>query len=156
MCNAPPGDLPPVAAGLTITKRPEDAAHAARPIVSGGLCRGLLVTAFGPNPYGEGTLLRLWEQVGMQGTVTVRLPAGFKARRVQPCDLRGQPLGPPFNLSQQGIFQLPIKPMVRRVPSSWEGKDDEFATGTDHPGLAHFSARLIVARSFRAEGPAIL
>ena len=112
VCDAPPGDLPPVAAGLTITKRPEDAAHAARPIVSGGLCRGLLVTAFGPNPYGEGTLLRLWEQVGMQGTVTVRLPAGFKARRVQPCDLRGQPLGPPFNLSQQGIFQLPIKPMA--------------------------------------------
>jgi hypothetical protein len=59
-----------------------------------GLSRGgTLVTAFGPNPDGSGTLLRLWELAGESGKVTVRLPKGLKARTVQPVDLRGVPTG---------------------------------------------------------------
>jgi len=32
---------------------------------------GVLLTAFGPNPYGDGTILRLWEQAGKSGKCTV-------------------------------------------------------------------------------------
>ena len=105
--DAGAGKLPAVAAGLAITK----AGATAR---AGGdsTCRGLLVTAFGANPYGKGTLLRLWEQAGDAGTRTVQLPAGMKARTAQPCDLRGQPLGPALTVSDEGTFNVTIKPMA--------------------------------------------
>jgi len=54
---------------------------------------GTLVTAFGPDPDGEGTVLRLWELAGKSGRCTVRLPPGMTARTVQPVDLRGRPDG---------------------------------------------------------------
>ncbi len=54
---------------------------------------GVLVTAFGPNPDGEGTILRLWEQAGESGTCRVRLPEGLDATSIQPVDLRGRTLG---------------------------------------------------------------
>jgi hypothetical protein len=54
--------------------------------------KGVLVTAFGANPDGPGLVLRLWEQAGRDGPLEVRLPEGFKANSVQPCDLRGRPV----------------------------------------------------------------
>ena len=102
--DAGPGKLPSVATGLTITR----AAGPDR--TSAG--RGLLVTAFGRNPYGEGTLLRLWEQVGDSGDYTIQLPSGMKARTAQPCNLRGEIAGPPLAISEKGSFSLAIKPMA--------------------------------------------
>ena len=54
---------------------------------------GTLVTAFGPNSDGRGTILRLWELAGKSGRCTVRFPGGMTARTVQPVDLRGRPDG---------------------------------------------------------------
>jgi len=98
--DAAPGKLPPSAAGLVVEK------------LRGGSPAGLLVTAFGANPYGDGTLLRLWEQTGDSGVYTVRLPRGMKVRTAQPCDLRGQPRGSPIAVSDQGTFAVPIHPMA--------------------------------------------
>ena len=55
--------------------------------------RGTLVTTFGNNPDGSGTVLRLWELAGQSGNVTVRLPEGLKVRTAQPVNLRGVPTG---------------------------------------------------------------
>jgi hypothetical protein len=101
--EAGPGKLPPVGPGLTLT-RPGTAGASSR--------RGLLVTAFGRNPYGQGTLLRLWEQVGDSGLCRVQLPAGLKARVGQPCNLRGEPSGPAFPISEQGSFDIPTRAMA--------------------------------------------
>jgi hypothetical protein len=70
------------------------------------------VTAFGPNPYGAGTLLRFWELAGDGGTFAVHLPAGMHAGTAQPCDLRGQPAGTPIAVSAQGVFSATIRPMA--------------------------------------------
>ena len=51
---------------------------------------GVLVTAFGANPDGDGTLLRVWEQVGVSGKLTVELPFGYKAIKATPVNLRGE------------------------------------------------------------------
>lgn len=66
---------------------------------------GVEVTAFGPNPDGAGSLLRLWEQAGNDGECTVRLPAGLKVKSVQPCDLRGRPRGNPLEV-REGRFSI--------------------------------------------------
>jgi len=58
--------------------------------------RGVLVTAFGPNPDGPGTVLRLWECAGDEGPCEVRLPAALDVREIQPVDLRGEPIGTPL------------------------------------------------------------
>jgi hypothetical protein len=105
------GKLPAVATGLVIAKAgtTSEVGNAGAPTTPG---RGLLVTAFGRNPYGEGTLLRLWEQAGASGEYTVQLPAGMKARTAQPCNLRGENTGRPRALSAQGTFNLTLKPMA--------------------------------------------
>lgn len=72
--TARPGALPPAQAGIVLSRK------------------GIAVTAFGPNPDGGGTGLRLWEQGGESGEVTVTLPEGMKAAYAQPVDLRGEPL----------------------------------------------------------------
>jgi hypothetical protein len=54
---------------------------------------GVLITAFGANPDGEGTLLRVWEQAGVSGKVTVKLPKGMKAAKATPINLRGEKIG---------------------------------------------------------------
>ncbi len=87
--DASPGKLPPQATGLAVEKL----ASGGAPAAAGPSSRGPLVTAFGPNPYGEGTLLRLWEQAGDGGAFTVHLPRGMDVGTAQPCDLRGQPTG---------------------------------------------------------------
>jgi hypothetical protein len=103
--DAAPGKLPPLSAGLAIAKKAGGAAD-------GPLPRGLLVTAFGANPYGEGTLLRLWEQAGDSGVHTLRLPAGLNFRTAQPCDLRGQPQGAPIDISEQGMLDVTVHRMA--------------------------------------------
>ena len=40
--------------------------------------RGVLVTAFGKNPDGDGLILRLWEQAGNSGQCTVSFPDGLE------------------------------------------------------------------------------
>ena len=101
------GRLPAVATGLTVTK-----AGVTGPAGGDAARRGLLVTAFGANPYGKGTLLRFWEQAGDSGVYTVQLPSGMKARTAQPCDLRGQPLGPTLPVLENGAFAMSIKPLA--------------------------------------------
>lgn len=51
------------------------------------------VTAFGPNPDGPGTPLRLWEMAGVSGDVTVTLPAGAKHTSAQSVNLRVEKSG---------------------------------------------------------------
>jgi hypothetical protein len=96
-----PGKLPASAAGITISKGQGAA-----------LGRGLLLTAFGRNPYGDGTLLRLWEQAGNAATCTIQLPAGMKARTAQLCNLRGETTGPSLPISESGTFNVPIRSMA--------------------------------------------
>ncbi len=65
---------------------------------------GSLVTAFGPNPDGEGTILRIWELAGRSGRCQVRVPVGLGARAVQPIDLRGRSIGKPIPLVSGASF----------------------------------------------------
>jgi hypothetical protein len=74
----------------------------ALPAAQGGLGlsrKGVLVTAFGANPDGDGLVLRLWELAGQTGTCRVRLPAGLSNATIQPVDLRGSALGEPRSVT---------------------------------------------------------
>ena len=62
----PPGRLPPARAGVRLS----------RP--------GVLVTAFGGNPDGPGTLLGAWDYSGVSGEVVVSMPPDFKATKAMP------------------------------------------------------------------------
>ncbi len=84
-----PGGLPPSRRGLELSRK------------------GILVTAFGSNPDGTGTVLRLWEQAGNSGTVKVRLPEGISIKQVQPVDLRGCPIGKPIAV-KNGSFKVEV------------------------------------------------
>lgn len=59
---------------------------------------GVAITAFGLNPDGEGTILRIWEQGGITGKVDVTLPKGAKFSVAQPVNLRGEKCGEPHNI----------------------------------------------------------
>lgn len=89
MFRGPAGKLPPAQSGIELSRG------------------GVLVTAFGPNPDGEGTVLRLWEQAGQEGPLTVRLPEGLRPKQVQPCDLRGRAQGEPIPVVD-GRFTLEL------------------------------------------------
>ena len=83
-----------------------DGAAGALPIRGRGLefsRKGILVTAFGTNPDGPGTVLRFWEQAGKSGIVRVRLPEGTTIKQVQPVDLRGRPSGKPIAVKNGGF-----------------------------------------------------
>jgi alpha-mannosidase len=54
--------------------------------------KGVQVTAFGPNPDGDGVIVRLWELGGVTGPVSVILPAEYRNAEIAPVDLRGSPL----------------------------------------------------------------
>ncbi|MEI6784186.1 MAG: hypothetical protein WCQ21_25115 [Verrucomicrobiota bacterium] len=58
---------------------------------------GALVTAFGVNPDGKGTLLRVWEQAGASGDLTVSVPGKFKS--ATPVNLRGETSGKPHAIN---------------------------------------------------------
>lgn len=70
--------------------------------------KGVAVTAFGPNPDGDGTILRLWEQGNVSGELTVELPTGAKYKTALPVNLRGEKTGQPINISG-GKFVFPLK-----------------------------------------------
>lgn len=76
---------------------------------------GTLLTAFGPNPDGEGIVLRLWEQTGKSGDCVVTLPEGFHADSAQPCDLRGRANGPAIAVND-GCFTAALQ---GNAPSSF-------------------------------------
>lgn len=60
---------------------------------------GVLVTAFGDNSDGEGTILRLWEQAGNSCNITVTLPKGSTYTQAIPVNLRGEAIGKPIIIS---------------------------------------------------------
>jgi alpha-mannosidase len=80
--TAPPGKLPPAQAGIALSRK------------------GVAVTAFGPNPDGAGTLLRVWEQGGVGGEITVNLPAGAPFKTAIPVTLRGEKTGEPIKIEE--------------------------------------------------------
>ena len=87
--NGPRGKLPVAKTGLKLSRR------------------GVLVTLFGPDPYSDKTLLRVWEQAGNSGALTVTLPADFAATRAWPVNLRGEPAGDAVKLRNGGFsFKL--------------------------------------------------
>ena len=68
---------------------------------------GVMVTAFGANPDGEGTLLRVWEQAGVSGKVTVKLPEGLKLKKATPVNLRGEKIGKTVSIKSDKLkFEL--------------------------------------------------
>jgi hypothetical protein len=81
------------------------------PFESGGLSlsrTGVLLTAYGPHPYGTGTLLRVWEQAGTTGELAVTLPAGSKFATATPVNLRGEAWGEPVKITD-GKFSFLMK-----------------------------------------------
>jgi hypothetical protein len=73
VADGPPGELPATRAGVSVS----------RP--------GVLVTAFGENPDGKGTLLRVWEQDGKSGKLEIEIPGKFSS--ATPVNLRGEKSG---------------------------------------------------------------
>lgn len=56
--------------------------------------KGVLVSAFGADPDGnKGTLLRVWEQAGIKGKMTIILPREMKVKTATPVNLRGDVSG---------------------------------------------------------------
>jgi alpha-mannosidase len=70
--DAPAGMLPKEQTGVSLSRQ------------------GVMITAYGQNPDGEGTILRLWEQAGNSGDLTVTFPAGSKYKTATPVNLRGE------------------------------------------------------------------
>jgi alpha-mannosidase len=71
------------------------------PLVAAGVqlsMKGVSVTAFGKNPDGNGTILRLWEQAGNKGSCTVTLPANHPFKTARMCNLRGEFLSKEFTV----------------------------------------------------------
>jgi hypothetical protein len=75
VADGPGGKLPNTQTGVSVSRA------------------GVLVTAFGANPDGKGTLLRVWDQAGESGKLTVTLPGTFKL--ATPVNLRGEKTGVP-------------------------------------------------------------
>jgi hypothetical protein len=70
--------------------------------------KGVAVSAFGPNPDGEGYILRLWENTGSGGACAVTLPRCLATASMQPVDLRGRPNGKPIPV-MQGVFTAQLR-----------------------------------------------
>jgi hypothetical protein len=66
---------------------------------------GILITAFGENPDGDGTILRLWEQAGISGNCAVKLGLGNSVKAVIPIDLRGNIIGKKISVNK-GTFSF--------------------------------------------------
>jgi hypothetical protein len=90
LSNYRAGPLPPLSQGLALSSR------------------GVRVTAFGPNPDGDGTLLRLWELAGSGGDCVVTLPNPVTVKSIQPVDLRGRPIGEPIPV-KDGAFRARLR-----------------------------------------------
>jgi hypothetical protein len=69
--------------------------------------KGVVVTAFGPNPDGDGIILRVWEQAGISGPCVVQLPEGMTVETVHPVNLRGAAVGKPIQVTNNKFtFEL--------------------------------------------------
>lgn len=71
-----------------------DGAKGGQPLTNNGISlslKGSLVTAYGKNRDGDGTILRLWEQAGNEGACTITLPSGSRFVKAVECNLRGEP-----------------------------------------------------------------
>jgi hypothetical protein len=74
--------------------------------------KGTIVTAFGQNPDGKGTILRVWEQAGVSGELTITLPLGPPSARsgfasATPVNLRGEQSGNPVKIANgKLVFDL--------------------------------------------------
>ena len=75
LLSAKPGRLPVSKTGVVLSRK------------------GVLVTSFGPNVFGEGTVLRLWEQSGDAGKCKITLPDGTTVTKAVPINLRGEKTG---------------------------------------------------------------
>ena len=89
MVNSNGGSLPGAATGVQLSMK------------------GVVLTAFGKNPDGDGTILRLWEQAGNSGPCTVTLPANHPYKTYRLCNLRGEPLSTAVKVSN--TFDVDIK-----------------------------------------------
>ena len=68
---------------------------------------GVMITAFGSNPDGVGTLLRVWEQAGVSGKLIVELPEGNKMTKATPVNLRGEKIGDSLSVQDDKLtFEL--------------------------------------------------
>jgi hypothetical protein len=99
VADGPAGQLPKQQAGLGVS----------RPAV--------LVTAFGENPDGPGTLLRLWDQSGITGEAVVRLPGVFKS--ATPVILRGEKAGPPIGIRNRKLVLSSEHELRSLAPASF-------------------------------------
>ena len=88
VAEGPAGKLPKTQSGLTASRA------------------GILVTAFGGNPDGIGTLLRVWEQSGNAGEFSVTFPAGADYKTATPVNLRGEVLGDPLQVRDRKLTFL--------------------------------------------------
>ena len=87
-----------------------DGAPGALPVSQHGVelsRKGIMVTAYGSNPDGPGSVLRLWELAGNSGITKVRLPEGTNIKQAQPVDLRGRPVGKPIPV-KSGSFKVEV------------------------------------------------
>jgi hypothetical protein len=68
---------------------------------------GVAVTAWGPDGDRPGLRLRLWEQAGKSGPLTVNLPPGCSATKAVPVNLRGDPAGEVLEI-RNASFTFPL------------------------------------------------
>ena len=87
--SGPAGKLPASASGLAISRQ------------------GVRLTCFAPNRDGAGTVLRLWEQDGEAGEITVTLPAKCPFTEATPVNLRGEKIGKPVAI-KKGKFSFKV------------------------------------------------
>lgn len=99
-----------------VTAAYADAPAATLPLTAPGIAlsrRGVLLTAFGANPDGPGTVLRLWEQAGAGGSLRVALPDTrdvLTAGEPVLADLRGRPLPQKPALVSDRAITVDMKP----------------------------------------------
>ena len=70
--------------------------------------QGVLVTSLGIDAGTRKLMLRLWEQAGKDGPAAITFPDSLDVRAVQPCDLRGRPLGKPISV-EAGRLELEVQ-----------------------------------------------
>lgn len=75
LLSAKPGTLPASKTGVVLSRK------------------GVLVTSFGPNSFGDGTILRLWEQAGDAGKCRITLPEEMPFTKAVPVNLRSEKAG---------------------------------------------------------------
>jgi len=84
------GKLPATATGLELSRK------------------GVNLISFISNPDDKGSLIRLWEQFGVSGNLSMKLPEGSKFTRALPINLRGEVIGNPIPVSDRKL-KFPIK-----------------------------------------------